>query len=166
MTKNETKGNGPQLPVPQSKAGDELRAHALSLVDQAKSIVRATREQCDSLEQAAEELEQQTIERFELLATAAELQIDKTKAAIGTIRELSSMAATITVHAPDGEGRVFVDVVGKIDDGDFETFKQKTDQIYPIGASHPKKLVIVTLVSYGGAIAPAMQIGELAKEVC
>jgi hypothetical protein len=24
------------------------------------------------------------------------------------------MAATITVHAPDGEGRVFVDVVGKI----------------------------------------------------
>jgi hypothetical protein len=28
------------------------------------------------------------------------------------------MAANITVHAPDGEGRVFVDVVGKIDDGD------------------------------------------------
>jgi uncharacterized protein (TIGR02246 family) len=96
MTKNETKGNGPQLPVPQSKAGDELRAHALSLVDQAKAIVRATREQCDSLEQAAEELEQQTIERFELLATAAELQIDKTKAAIGTIRELTAMIQDVS----------------------------------------------------------------------
>ena len=71
------------------------------------------------------------------------------------------MAATITVHAPDVEGRVFVDVVGKINDGDFETFKEKTDKIYPIGDSHPKKLVIVTLVSYGGLIAPAMQIGEL-----
>ena len=71
------------------------------------------------------------------------------------------VAATITVHAPDGEGRVFVDVVGKIDDGDFETFKQKTDQI---GASNPKKLVIVTLMSNGGAIGPAMQIGELVRK--
>jgi len=35
--------------------------------------------------------------------------------------EGSSIAATITVHAPDVEGRVFVDVVGKINDGDFET---------------------------------------------
>ena len=51
-------------------------------------------------------------------------------ATIIVLAEGSSMAATITVHAPDGEGRVFVDVVGKIDDGDFETFKQKTDQ-YP-----------------------------------
>ena len=73
----------------------------------------------------------------------------------------SSMAATITVHAPDGEGRVFVDVVGRIEDGDFETFKQKTDQIE---ASHPKKLVIVTLMSYGGVIHPAMQIGELVRK--
>ena len=73
----------------------------------------------------------------------------------------ATVAATITVHAPDGEGRVFVDVVGKINDGDFETLKEKTDKIYPIGDSHPKKLVIVTLVSYGGRIAPAMQIGEL-----
>ena len=77
------------------------------------------------------------------------------------LAEGSSIAATITVHAPDVEGRVFVDVVGKINDGDFETFKEKTDKIYPIGDSHPKKLVIVTLVSYGGRIAPAMQIGEL-----
>jgi hypothetical protein len=69
------------------------------------------------------------------------------------------MAATITVHEPDGEGRVFVDVIGKIDDGDFETFKEKTDQIYPIRA--PKKQVIVTLISDGGLIGPAMQIGEL-----
>ena len=42
-----------------------------------------------------------------------------------------SMAANITVQPPDGEGRVFVDVVGKIDDGDFKTFKEKTDQIGP-----------------------------------
>jgi hypothetical protein len=68
------------------------------------------------------------------------------------------MAATITVHAPDSEGRVFIDVVGKIDDGDFETFKQKTDQI------HLKKLVIVTLISNGGAIGPAIQIGELVRK--
>jgi len=82
-------------------------------------------------------------------------------ATIIVLTEGTSMAATITVHAPDGEGRVFVDVVGTINDGDFETFKEKTDKIYPIGDSHPKKLVIVTLVSYGGRIAPAMQIGEL-----
>jgi hypothetical protein len=78
-------------------------------------------------------------------------------ATIIVLAEGSSMAATITVHAPDGEGRVFVDVVGKINDGDFETFKEKTD---PIAASHPKRQVIVTLVSYGGLIGPAMQIGE------
>jgi hypothetical protein len=84
-------------------------------------------------------------------------------AAIIVLAEASSMAATITVHAPDGEGRVFVDFVGKIDDGDFETFKQKTDQIL-IGASNPKKLVIVTLMSNGGAIGPAMQIGELIRK--
>jgi hypothetical protein len=56
---------------------------------------------------------------------------------------------------------VFVDVIGKIDDGDFETFKEKTDQI---GASHPKRQVIVTLVSYGGLVGPAMQIGELIRQ--
>ena len=69
------------------------------------------------------------------------------------------MAATITVHEPDGEGRVFVDVIGKIDNGDFETFKEKTGQIYPIRP--PRKQVIVTLMSYGGLIGPAMRIGEL-----
>jgi hypothetical protein len=85
-------------------------------------------------------------------------------ATIIMLAEGSSMAATITVHAFDGEGRVFVDVVGRIDDGDFEAFKEKTDQIYPIGTSHPKKQVIVTLVSHGGLIGPAMQIGELVRK--
>jgi hypothetical protein len=65
--------------------------------------------------------------------------------------------ATIKVHAPDGEGRVFVDVVGTINDRDFETFKEKTDPIYPIGAGHS---MIVTLVSNGGSISSALQIGE------
>ena len=73
-------------------------------------------------------------------------------AIIIVLAEGSSMAATITVHAPDGEGRVFVDVVGKINDGDFETFKEKTDQIYPFRP--PRKQVIVTLVSHGGLIGP------------
>ena len=59
---------------------------------------------------------------------------------------------------------MFVDVVGKIDDGDFETFKEKTDQIDPTGASHPKKQVIVTLMSYGGLMLPAMQIGEWVRK--
>jgi hypothetical protein len=54
---------------------------------------------------------------------------------------------------------VFVDVVGQINDGDFKTFKEKTDQIYPIGAGHPKKQMIVTLTSSGGSINPALQIG-------
>jgi hypothetical protein len=80
-------------------------------------------------------------------------------ASIILLAEAGSMAATITVHEPDGEGRVFVDVVGKIDDGDFEAFKKKTDQIYPIRP--PRKQVIVTLMSHGGLIGPAMQIGEL-----
>ena len=74
------------------------------------------------------------------------------------------MAATIMVHEPDGEGRVFVDVVGQINDDDFKTFKEKTDQIYPIGAGYPRKQVIVTLVSYGGSINPALQIGDLIRK--
>jgi hypothetical protein len=73
----------------------------------------------------------------------------------------ASMAATITVHPPDSDGRVFVDVVGKIDNGDFEAFKEKTDQIR---VGDPKRLVIVTLVSYGGSIFPAMQIGEWVRK--
>jgi hypothetical protein len=73
----------------------------------------------------------------------------------------ASMAATITVHPSDSDGRVFVDVVCNIDDGDFEAFKEKTDQI---SFSDPKKLVIVTLVSYGGSIFPAMQIGEWVRK--
>jgi hypothetical protein len=66
-----------------------------------------------------------------------------------------ALSATITVHAPDGEGRVFVDVVGQINVEDFKTFKEKTDQIYPIGAGHPNKQVIVTLISNGGSMQPA-----------
>jgi len=62
------------------------------------------------------------------------------------------MAADITVHEPDGQARVFVDVVGQINDEDFKTFKEKTDQIYPIGPDHPNKQVIVTLISHGGHV--------------
>ena len=72
----------------------------------------------------------------------------------------SSMAATITVHEPDGEGRVFVDVIGPIDKDDFKTFKDKTDQLYPTAFGHSKMQVIVTLVSYGGSASPAWQIGD------
>ena len=84
--------------------------------------------------------------------------------AVSIIVPTEALSATITVHEPDGEGRVFVDVVGTINDEDFKTFKEKTDQIYPIGAGHPKKQVIVTLMSYGGSINPALQIGDLIRK--
>jgi hypothetical protein len=71
-----------------------------------------------------------------------------------------SMAATITVRATDTQGRVFVDLVGDIDEGDFKTFKEKTDQIWPIGPGHPNKQVIVTLISSGGRVQPALLIGD------
>ena len=70
-----------------------------------------------------------------------------------------AMAATITVHEPDGQGRVFVDVVGQINDEDFKTFKEKTDQIYPIGVG-PNKQVIVTLISYGGHAKGGLLISD------
>jgi hypothetical protein len=70
------------------------------------------------------------------------------------------MAATITVHEPDGQGRVFVDVVGQINDDDFKTFKEKTDQIYPIGVGHPNKQLIVTLISYGGHAKGGLLISD------
>ena len=73
-------------------------------------------------------------------------------------------AATITVHDADSDGRVLVDVVGKISDKDFITFKQKTDQIYPIGAGTSKKEVIVTLISPGGTLGGGLRIGELIRE--
>jgi hypothetical protein len=72
-------------------------------------------------------------------------------------------AASITVHAPDGKGRVFVDVVGPINDQDYKIFKEKTDQINPIGASSFKKQVIVTLISPGGNLT-GLHIGELIRE--
>jgi uncharacterized protein len=71
-----------------------------------------------------------------------------------------ALSATIRVHEPDGEGRVFVDVVGPINEEDFKTFKEKTDQIYPIGAGHPNKQVIVTLISYGGSAKAGLQISD------
>jgi hypothetical protein len=75
------------------------------------------------------------------------------------------MAATITVHEPDGNGRVFVDVVGQINNEDFKAFKEKTDQIYPIGSSFgPKWEVIVTLISYGGRTYSAVQIGDQVRK--
>ncbi len=76
----------------------------------------------------------------------------------------AGMAATITVHAPDGEGRVFVDVVGKINGEDFKAFKEKTDQIFPIGAAYPQKQMIVTLTSPGGSINSAVQIGDQVRK--
>ena len=83
-------------------------------------------------------------------------------ATIILLAEASSMAATITVHAPDGDSsECLLMSLGRIENGHFETFKQKTDQIE---ASHPKKLVIVTLMSYGGVIHPAIQIGELVRK--
>src|SRR4029077_12440781 len=84
--------------------------------------------------------------------------------AVSIIVPTEALSASITVHEPDGEGRVFVDVVGTINDEDFKTFKEKTDQIYPIGAGYPRKQVIVTLVSYGGSINPALQIGDLIRK--
>jgi hypothetical protein len=75
-----------------------------------------------------------------------------------------ALSATITVHEPDGEGRVFVDVVGTINDGDFKTFTEKTDQINPIGTGHPNKQVIVTLMSYGGSISSGLQIGDYIRK--
>jgi uncharacterized protein len=74
------------------------------------------------------------------------------------------MAATIMVHEPDGEGRVFVDVVGQINDDDFKTFKGKADQIYPSESGHPNKQVIVTLMSYGGSISSGLQIGDYIRK--
>jgi predicted metalloprotease len=73
-------------------------------------------------------------------------------------------AATITVHAPDGDARVFVDVVGQINDADFQTFKEKADQIYPSGSGHPDKQVIVTLMSYGGSTSAGLQIGDYIRK--
>jgi hypothetical protein len=71
-----------------------------------------------------------------------------------------TLSATITVHEPDSEGRVFVDVVGQINDEDFKTFKEKTDQVLPIGVGHLKKQMVVALISYGGNISSALQIGD------
>src|SRR5262245_31507587 len=70
-------------------------------------------------------------------------------------------AATITVHDPDSHGRVFVDLVGEIEDGDVETFQAKTAKVLQANFGGPK--MIVTLVSPGGKTNPAMQIGDLIR---
>jgi hypothetical protein len=65
------------------------------------------------------------------------------------------LAATITVHEADAGGRVFVDVVGKIDLGDEKTFEQKTAN---------RRNVIVTLISSGGNPLPAIEMGKLIRK--
>jgi hypothetical protein len=67
-------------------------------------------------------------------------------------------AATITVHAPDSDGRVFIDLVGKIERADADTFRARTAAI-----SAAKAKVIVTLVSSGGDASSALQIGSLIR---
>jgi hypothetical protein len=67
-------------------------------------------------------------------------------------------AATITVHEPDSHGRVFIDLVGKIERGDADTFRARMAEI-----SAPKSKVIVTLVSSGGDASSALQIGSLIR---
>ena len=70
-------------------------------------------------------------------------------------------AATITVHEPDAQGRIFVDLVGKIEKGDAETFQSKTGKILPTSVGRPR--IIVTLVSAGGDTGAAMQIAALIR---
>jgi hypothetical protein len=70
-------------------------------------------------------------------------------------------AATITVHDPDSLGRVFVDLVGKIEDGDAETFQAKTTKV--TSGNFGGRKMIVTLVSPGGKTNPAMRIADLIR---
>src|SRR5262245_30143395 len=70
-------------------------------------------------------------------------------------------AATITVHDPDSHGRVFVDLVGKIEDGDAETFQAKTAKV--TSSNFGARKIIVTLVSPGGMANPAMRIADLIR---
>jgi hypothetical protein len=70
-------------------------------------------------------------------------------------------AATITMHEPDAHGRIFVDLVGKIEPGDAEVFQSKTGKILPTSVGRPK--IIVTLVSSGGNTNAALQIADLIR---
>jgi hypothetical protein len=68
-------------------------------------------------------------------------------------------AASITVNAPDADGRIFVDVVGEIVAADEKAFEQKVATLHTnIGK------VIVTLSGPGGEALPAMKIGQLIHE--
>jgi hypothetical protein len=66
-----------------------------------------------------------------------------------------SLAATITVHDSDANGRVFVDVVGDINPDDAEIFESKTANL---------RNVIIALVSDGGTVLSALQIGEWVRK--
>jgi hypothetical protein len=78
---------------------------------------------------------------------------------VGLWLVMPAEAASITVNAPDGHGRIFVDVVGEIVAADERAFEQKVAILH----SHADK-VIVTLSGPGGAALPAMKIGELIHE--
>jgi hypothetical protein len=68
-----------------------------------------------------------------------------------------SVAATITVHDADPNGRVFVDVVGRINLDDADIFETKTANF---------RRVIVTLVSPGGNPLSAIRIGRDDSQEC
>jgi hypothetical protein len=70
-------------------------------------------------------------------------------------------AATITVHEPDAHGRIFVDLVGKIEKGDAEIFQSKTGKILATSVGRPR--IVVTLVSLGGDTGAALQIADLIR---
>jgi hypothetical protein len=70
-------------------------------------------------------------------------------------------AATITVHEPDAQGRIFVDLVGKIENGDADIFQSKTGKILATSVGRPK--IIVTLVSSGGNTNAALRIADLIR---
>jgi hypothetical protein len=67
-----------------------------------------------------------------------------------------SNAATITVNAPDGYGRTFVDVIGDFVADDEKTFEAK------VGTLGDPDKVIVTLMSTGGHPA-AIEIADLIR---
>src|SRR5215211_9432284 len=96
-----------------------------------------------------------------------------------------SLAATITVHWPDANCLVFVDVVGEIKPGDDDTFAREVEKIatlpdealtdstpavpgtkfypvVPISKLEKASKVIVTLIGPGGSLT-GLRIGELIK---
>jgi hypothetical protein len=72
---------------------------------------------------------------------------------------MPAWGASITVNVPDAHGRIFVDVVGEIVDGDEKVFEQRVAILH----THDDK-VIVSLSGPGGVALPAIRIGELIHE--